>query len=49
MSFLAGNLIDFLCDLNSKPVIPEFDGPAGMAAIALLVSVAAVVYDKSKK
>lgn len=29
--------------------VPEFDGPAGIAAAALLISVAAVLYDKHKK
>lgn len=29
--------------------VPEFDGPAGIAAAALLISVAAVLYDKIKK
>jgi hypothetical protein len=31
------------------PPVPEFDGPAGIAAAALLISVAAVLYDKIKK
>jgi hypothetical protein len=44
MLFLAGRYIDYWC-----PPVPEFDGPAGIAAIALLISVAAVIYDKSKK
>ncbi len=29
--------------------VPEFDGPAGIAAAALLVSIAAVLYEKHKK
>lgn len=39
-----GSLLSLYC----APV-PEFDGPAGIAAAALLISVAAVLYDKIKK
>lgn len=46
MIFYAGRLADWIC---KQPVVPEFDGPAGLAAMALLVSVAAVIYDKSKR
>jgi hypothetical protein len=31
------------------PHAPEFDGPAGVAAIALLVSLGAILYNKAKK
>lgn len=37
-----------ICESVSTPV-PEFDGPAGIAAAALIISVAAVLYDKAKK
>jgi hypothetical protein len=33
----------------STPAVPEFDGPGAIAAIALLVSVAAIVYHKLRK
>lgn len=29
--------------------VPEFDGPGAIAAAALIISVAAVLYDKAKK
>lgn len=33
-----------------QPVIaPEFDGPGGIAAIALLVSVGALLYSKARR
>lgn len=33
----------------SGNAVPEIDGPAGIAAIALLVSVGAVLYNKARK
>lgn len=33
----------------SSPSVPEFDGPGAIAAIALLVSVGAIIYQKMKK
>lgn len=54
MYLLSTSLFDQLCNIvnngggGSNPV-PEFDGPAGIAAAALLISVAAVIYDKAKK
>lgn len=53
MSFVALSFLDAWCELITKPgpgpSVPEFDGPAGIAAAALLISVAAVLYDKVKK
>lgn len=46
---VASSLFTELCNEFAKPIVPEFDGSAGLAAIVLLVSIAAVVYDKSKK
>jgi len=33
----------------NPPPIPEIDGPAGIAAIALLVGVVAILYQKIRK
>jgi len=33
----------------STPAVPEFSGPGAIAAIALLVSVVAIVYQKMRK
>ena len=53
MYLMAVSIWDKLCNLGGhgpgpNPV-PEFDGPAGIAAAALLIAVAAVLYDKAKK
>jgi len=33
----------------STPAVPEFDGPGAIAAIALLVGVVAILYQKIRK
>jgi hypothetical protein len=40
--------IGFGCD-EAAPAAPEFDGPAGIFAVALLVGVVALVYHKVRR
>jgi hypothetical protein len=49
---LYSGLFQWCADVfTSKPpgnAVPEIDGPAGIAAIALLVSVGCILYNKSR-
>lgn len=35
-------------ELWTRPAVPEFDGPGGVAAIALLASVVAIVFHRAR-
>jgi hypothetical protein len=48
-AFAVGSYTPPPAPTSSTPAVPEFDGPGAIAAIALLVSVVAIVYQKMRK